>query len=314
MVTPLDRVLLTDPLATAAPETWTTLQDIATVNPDVKHFFAPWSQPAWMKQNQKNGETGLHGGILNPEYYDTYVQYLTKTMQALEAINISTFRLSLQNEPLYEPSNYPGTHIPAELEASLGDKVRQAFDANNLTHVGLIAWDHNWDNPSYPVEVFDQSTSFAGSAFHCYSGSPSAQYNFTREYPEAELHFTECTRVTQNFNELWPNLKTQGQQLLTGTIAYGAQSVLLWNAVLERDVDGFTTPTLPNVCTNCLAPVLVSDAETGEYEIPSDFATLAMGSLATRLRMGEEKSFNMGTTAAAGQLLAQGRSQQPSSA
>ncbi len=88
-----------------APKVWTTLQDIRKVNKDVKHFFAPWSQPAWMKINQLNGQLGLHGGNLNPQYYQVYAQYLRKSVQALDDIGIPTYRLSLQNEPNYGVSS-----------------------------------------------------------------------------------------------------------------------------------------------------------------------------------------------------------------
>lgn len=35
-----------------SPKVWTTLKDIQTFNSDMKYFVAPWSQPAWMKENQ----------------------------------------------------------------------------------------------------------------------------------------------------------------------------------------------------------------------------------------------------------------------
>lgn len=80
---------------------------------------------------------------------------------------------------------------------------------------------------------------------------------------------------------------TNGSQLLTGSINYGAQSMTLWNAALQSNYSGFTTPTLLNVCRNCLAPVLV-DPVNGTYKLTSDFAALAQGSLATRIRDNED--------------------------
>ncbi len=130
---------------------------------------------------------------------------------------------------------------------------------------------------------------------------------FNLAYPDAEVWFTECTRITQFFNEPWGNLKAQGQNLLTGTIQYGAQSVILWNAVLQADENRFTGPTLGNVCTNCLAPVLILNNQTGEYKLTSDFSTLAMGSRATRRRGNDGPyTYNIGVNTTAGELLATG--------
>lgn len=90
---------------------------------------------------------------------------------------------------------------------------------------------------------------------HVQAGTPAAQDTFNNDFPDAEVHFTECTRITQYFNEPWQNLKTQGQVLTVGSINYKTQSVILWNAVLNATDDGFSSPTLPSVCTNCLAPI-----------------------------------------------------------
>ncbi|KDN44245.1 glycoside hydrolase family 30 protein [Tilletiaria anomala UBC 951] len=289
----------------AAPMTWTTLQDITTVsNGRVKHFFAPWSQPAWMKTGQSNGPNGLHGGTIQPQYYSLYAKYLTKILMALGEMGIQAYRLSLQNEPKYAPTAYPGTIIESDDAADIGDLVRAEFDSNGFEDVGLLALDHNWDLQEYPIDVFNRSKAFTGVAWHCYGGSPSGQQPFNLAYPDAEVYFTECTRITQWFNEPWQNLKTQGQVLTVGSINYKSQSVILWNAVLNATADRFTGPTLPGVCTNCLAPIEI--LPDGSYELTSDFATLAHGSLATRVRGMETQSFVMGVNTTAGQLLAQG--------
>lgn len=70
------------------------LRDIKSIDPEVKLFFAPWSQPAWMKENALDGR--LHGGTIQPRYYETYAEYIVKAMKAIQKEGLRPYRLSLQ--------------------------------------------------------------------------------------------------------------------------------------------------------------------------------------------------------------------------
>lgn len=237
--------------------------------------------------------------------HDVLAKYYTRILTELKAMNISIYRFSLQNEPQYEPSKYPGTKMEPDQQAAIGDIVRPMFDAAGFNDTGIIALDHNWDLEQYGIQVLNASVkdAFVGVAFHCYTAAPGGQKPFQTAYRDAEIHFTECTRITQFSNEPWGNLKSHGQQLLTGTIDTGSSSVILWNAALNVDLDGMTSPTLQDVCKNCLAPILIN--EDGGYKLTSDFALLAQGSLATRLRKDEVMTYKLGVSTTDGMLLAQ---------
>lgn len=205
-------------------------------------------EQAWMK----NSTGSLHGGSVLEQYEDAFAAYLTKfvtELQKKENIKIDT--LSLQNEPMYDKANYPCTLMPAYQEARIGPLVRKRLDAANLKNVGILAYDHNWDNDTYAVSVFDDaSQAFKGVAWHCYAGEARQQDKFNSVYPGKTVWFTECTKISQFFNEPWNNIKDQFSKLITtnSSIDHDSSAVILWNLALQIDPDGFTTPTLPNVC------------------------------------------------------------------
>lgn len=127
-----------------------------------------------------------------------------------------------------------------------------------------MAYDHNWDQSSYPVTVFDDAKrgSFVGAAWHCYGGDPTGQDPFNAAFPGKEVWFTECTRVTQFFEEPWINIKKQFSSLIAGSISHGSMNLILWNMALVVTKEGFTRPSLPKTCRNCLAPFLIFDNAT----------------------------------------------------
>ncbi|KDN44236.1 glycoside hydrolase family 30 protein [Tilletiaria anomala UBC 951] len=200
--------------------------------------------------------TSLHGGMVKPVYYAVYAKYLAKTLIALCKVGIRAYQLSTQEEPNYGPAKCAGTMINAEVEADIGDLVRPQFDQNDLHDTGLLVLVHKWGSKIYAIDFLNHSQSFA-----------------------IVIRFTECTRFMQYFHEPWP--KTRGQVLITSTINYRMQ-----NVILERDAacgrEPVHGPDAAQRLHNCLASVLVH--ADGSYMLTSTFATIAHGSLATGLR------------------------------
>ncbi|CAO1638367.1 unnamed protein product [Sympodiomycopsis kandeliae] len=239
-----------------APKMWATHQDIKALNPNIQTFWAPWSPPAWMKSSAQN--CSMIGGSLLEKYEGVFADYLVKSMTAIkQKLGITPVVLSLQNEPLYASDKYPGSKMPPEQAARVSLDVRKKLDAAGLNSIGLTAYDHNWDKPDYPITAFDEKNSFNSVSWHCYAGKPDGQDDFTKGYPDVPQHFTECTRILQFQEEPWLNLRKHAEQLLIGTIEHGSRSVILWNCVLQSDDNGFTNPHVPEVCSNCAAPVLI---------------------------------------------------------
>ncbi len=58
-------------------------------------MMAPWSAPAWMKDN----DSFTDQGYLQSQYYAAYAQYFVKTIQAYQAQGVHVDYVSPQNEP-----------------------------------------------------------------------------------------------------------------------------------------------------------------------------------------------------------------------
>ena len=49
----------------------------------------------------------------------------------------------------------------------------EALDHQIRSELHIVVWDHNWDNPGYPITVLNNPEAnayIAGSAFHAYAG------------------------------------------------------------------------------------------------------------------------------------------------
>jgi len=96
---------------------------------------SPWSAPAWMKTSGS-----LIGGTLKPEYYDAFARYLLRYVDAYAQAGVPIFALTLQNEPGFTPTDYPGMRLEAA-HARSGDPPlprasRRRRAAKPLRHSG----------------------------------------------------------------------------------------------------------------------------------------------------------------------------------
>ncbi|MBW8002799.1 MAG: hypothetical protein FVQ80_12385 [Planctomycetes bacterium] len=229
------------------------VQDAKAANSDLKIIAVPWSAPAWMKTN----ESLYNGGSLidSDAIYNTYSDYFVKFIQAYAAQGIDIYAISMQNEPIYGPTNYPGMIM------SEADQIRLAkVMGPKLGTTKIITYDHNWDNPGYPITVLDDADArqhISGSAFHCYAGSASAQTTVHNAHPDKDIYFTECTgqlggRFENDF--LW-----MMQNLVIGATRNWATTVVEWNIALGN----YGGPKIAGGCENCKGIVTIV-WETGE--------------------------------------------------
>jgi glucosylceramidase len=144
------------------------LKRAQAVNPGLLVMASPWSPPGWMKTTDS-----LIKGSLKPEYYDAFARYLVKYVDAMAAEGVDIFALTLQNEPHFEPGDYPGMRLePAARAAVIGKHLGPLLEARQLK-TQIIEWDHNWDEPSAPLAVLNDPLAkryIAGVGWHCYAG------------------------------------------------------------------------------------------------------------------------------------------------
>jgi glucosylceramidase len=170
-----------------------TLQQALAINPNIKFFASAWSAPAWMKS-----PATLIGGNLQSQYIPTLATYYRRAVQAYTAQGIAIHAMTLQNEPLFNPPDYPGMLVSADQERQLAKALRTELTNNGLG-TKIWAFDHNFsDGVSYTQGVIGTGTSHNdaysavdGIAFHDYGGDPSTMATVKATYPEKDVMMTE---------------------------------------------------------------------------------------------------------------------------
>ncbi|MFI2857676.1 carbohydrate-binding protein [Paenibacillus sp. JSM ZJ436] len=241
------------------------LKQALQINPDLKFMGTPWSAPAWMKDNQS-----LFKGKLKEENYEVYAQYFVKSIQAYEAEGIVFDAITLQNEPHYEPSNYAGMRMEPEDQAAFVKYLGPAFKAADID-TKIIIWDHNWDEPDYPIEVLNDPEAkqyIAGSAFHGYAGSVENQSLVHDQHPDKDIYFTESSggAFAPVFAE---NLVWDIQNLIIGATRNWAKTSLKWNLALDQNHGPFI-----GGCEDCRGIVTVN---TATYDVTYNEEYYAFG-------------------------------------
>jgi glucosylceramidase len=227
-----------------------TVQRALAINPRLKIMASPWSPPGWMKTTGS-----LIQGTLRPEAYAPFAEYFRRYIEAYRAEGVPIYAITLQNEPHYEPADYPGMRLDPPVRAQvIGQYLGPLFARSGIATL-ILDWDHNWDEPQSPLQVLSDSTAArytAGVAWHCYAGDVSAQTVVHDAYPDKDAYFTECSggEWSPNFAD---NLKWFVSTLVIGAARGWAKGVLLWNLALD-DQHGPHT----GGCGNCRGVVTIT--------------------------------------------------------
>jgi glucosylceramidase len=230
---------------------------------------SPWSAPGWMKSSDS-----LVQGTLKPEAFAPFAQYLSRYVSTMKAEGVPVSALTLQNEPHFEPSNYPGMRVePPKRAAFIGGYLGPVLAQQN-PGTQIFDWDHNWDQPGSPAAVLADPAArkyVSGVAWHCYAGDERVMAALHDANPDKDTWFTECSGG--NWAPEW-----SGQlQFFTGTLMIGAtrgwaKGVLLWNLALDENHG----PHLGG-CGDCRGVVTI-DSKTGAITRNVEYYALAHAS------------------------------------
>lgn len=246
-----------------------TVQQALVINPQLKVMASPWSAPGWMKSSDS-----LIKGRLKPAAYEAFARYLNRYVDVMKEEGVPIFALTLQNEPHFEPENYPGMRVdPAARAAFIGGYLGPRLAAENPGTL-LFDWDHNWDEPDSPSAVLADSKAasyVSGVAWHCYAGGVDAQAKVHSKFPNKDVWFTECSggRWAPDWSA---NLQYFVRTLVIDSTRNWARGVLFWNLALD-ETDG---PHLGG-CNNCRGVVTI-DSHSGEITRNVEYYALAHAS------------------------------------
>ncbi len=237
------------------------------LNPQLTIMANPWSPPGWMKlcDSMINGTST---NTLLPAMYGPFAEYFVKYIQAYQAAGIPINYISLQNEPLYTPGDYPGMYMDAATQLTvLRDYVLPALASNHITTKVLI-YDHNWDQPGYPETVLSDSTvlnssQVAGIAWHGYGGTPGAMLTLASLYPTMGNYETEHSGGTWAGDQV----KADFEEIIHVMRSWG-RSYVKWSLALDENHG-------PNTggCNTC-NPLVTINSTNGALSYDIDFYTL----------------------------------------
>ncbi|HEU4676327.1 MAG TPA: hypothetical protein VFS29_10085, partial [Motilibacteraceae bacterium] len=202
----------------------------AQLNPALAVVASAWSPPAWMKTT---GTT--HGGQLDETAEDVYAHYLTRAVADYRSAGVPVVALTPVNEPLNATAGYSSTWMGPDQEARLvGEHLRPALDAAGLSDVGVLGYDHNWDDTAYPTSLVTgpYADAFAGTAFHCYAGDVSAQSQVLAAAPTKQIWTTECSGGSWA-TDFGGNLGWGAKNMLVGAFRNGSTASVWWNLALD---------------------------------------------------------------------------------
>ena len=205
-------------------------REALAINPDLLVMISPWSAPAWMKTSKS-----LITGQLAPEHYPAFANYLARTVEEFGREGVPVKMLTIQNEPDFEPADYPGMRVNSPDRAVvIGSHVGPEFERRSLD-VQILDYDHNWDNPEMPWTVLSDPAArkyVSGVAWHCYEGDVPAQSQVHDAFPDKDTWFTECSggEWAPKFGE---TLGWMASKLIIGASNHWSRGTLLWNLALD---------------------------------------------------------------------------------
>jgi glucosylceramidase len=246
-----------------------TVKAALAINPQLRVMASPWSAPGWMKTTDS-----LIQGSLKPEAFAPFAQYLSRYVSAYKAEGVPIFALTLQNEPHFEPGDYPGMRVePAQRAAFIGSHLGPVLEQQN-PGTQIFDWDHNWDQPDSPRAVLADPAAakyVSAVAWHCYAGDVKVQAQVHDAYPGKDTWFTECSGG-QWSTRFAHNLQYFTRTLIIGTTRGWARGVSLWNLALDEHYGPHK-----GGCGDCRGVVTI-DSKTGAVTRNVEYYALAHAS------------------------------------
>ncbi|TDW44270.1 glucosylceramidase [Flavobacterium sp. 270] len=263
------------------------IKKIKLINPNIKILATPWSPPRWMKTNNS-----WFGGSLQTQYYAAYAKYFVKYFDAMAAQGISIWGITPQNEP-ENPNNEPSMLMNStEQKNFINQQLGPQMAAAGYGGIKIIAFDHNCDNPDYPIDVLNNSSYVDGAAFHLYLGNIS-NMSVVKTATNKNVYFTE--QYTGSGGSFGGDFGWHMQNVVIGSTNNWAKTVLEWNAANNSSIG----PHTPGGCNTCLGAVTV----TSSTSYTKNVAYYIIGQISKFVKPGAQR---IGSSSTSGSILSVG--------
>ena len=238
---------------------------IKTAGGKLTLFVSPWSPPAFMKDNNDI----LHGGVLLPEFAQSWANYYAKFIKEYQKEGIPIWGLTIQNEPMATQRWESCIYTPEAEKDFLKNFLGPTLEKDGLGDKKIIIWDHNrgdmLEKRAQLVFSDPEVSKYAwGIGFHWYEtwngGTPKFESvgNVQKAFPNKKLLFTEgcIEKFDATKFQFWGNAERYGLNMINdfnnGTVGWTD-----WNILLDQNGG-------PNHVGNfCFAPIH-ADTNTGQ--------------------------------------------------
>ena len=233
-------------------------------------FSAPWSPPAYMKEN---GDI-CHGGKLKDQCRELWAEYYAKALSGLKDRGINVSFASVQNEPeaiqTWESREVDGTEEGLEIR----DYLVPAFKKYGLDSVKFLIWDHNRDRmvprAIETLSIEGVTEHVWGLGYHWYCCNKFENIGAFRQlFPDKHVLLSECCVETAHDSTtglasqagIWEHGERYGKQIINDLLN-GSEGYIDWNLMLDENGG-------PNHVGNfCEAPIML-DGKGGIVYNPS---------------------------------------------
>jgi glucosylceramidase len=228
-------------------------------------FVSPWSPPAFMKDNNDI----LHGGVLLPEFAQSWAKYYARFIKEYEKEGIPIWGLTIQNEPMAKQRWESCIYTPEAERDFLKNFLGPTLENEGLGSKKIIIWDHNrgdmLEKRAQLVFSDPEVSKYAwGIGFHWYEtwngGTPKFESvaKVHEAFPNKNLLFTEgcIEKFDASKYQFWGNAERYGLNMINdfnnGTVGWTD-----WNILLDQNGG-------PNHVGNfCFAPIH-ADTNSGQ--------------------------------------------------
>ncbi|RUT71203.1 glycosyl hydrolase [Flavobacterium cupreum] len=230
---------------------------IKTAGGNLTLFVSPWSPPAFMKDNNDI----LHGGVLLPEFAQSWANYYSKFIKAYEKEGIPVWGLTIQNEPMASQRWESCIYTPEAERDFLKNFLGPTLQKDGLSSKNVIIWDHNrgdmLEKRANLVFSDPEVSKYAwGIGFHWYEtwngGTPKFESvgKVHEAFPNKNLLFTEgcIEKFDASKFQFWGNAERYGINMIND-FNNGTTGWTDWNILLDQNGG-------PNHVGNfCFAPI-----------------------------------------------------------